>query len=92
MFTINYSIFILLIELDFLILSTAITYVRCLEHGESAGDPHGGEIARCLGLCLQGLAQGCPFFYLKISNFIYPLVEVNNLVFIVLGLFSVYSV
>ena len=53
------------IELDFLILSNAITYLHCLEHGESAADPQRGEIARCLGLCLRVLAQGCPFFYLK---------------------------
>ena len=66
MFTINYSILLIdYVLLDFLILSIPITYVHCLEHGESAVDPHGGEIERCLGLCFQLLAQGCPFFYLK---------------------------
>ena len=76
MFTINYSIFILLIDyvlsLIFLFLSTAIKYVHCLEHGELTGDPHRVEIARCLGLCFQGLAQGCPFFYLKKID-LYPI-------------------
>jgi hypothetical protein len=42
MFTINYSIFILRID-RFFDFSTAIKYVHCLEHGESAADPHREE-------------------------------------------------